>query len=107
MPVVCDAGEQPDSSEDSADVFRKRLTSSLVVPDETKQSKLAPAWRKPRVTDTLKVLDVSQLSLEQRVLMQLNGIGLLSNSSSNVQVRGCRERFATLKFQNTSTWYLV
>ncbi|CAM9533568.1 unnamed protein product [Laminaria digitata] len=81
-------GEQPDSSEDSEDVFRKRLTSSLVVPDETKQSKLASAWRKPRVTDALKVLDVSHLSLEQRVLVQLNGIGLLSNSSSNAQAGG-------------------
>ena len=95
MPVVCDAGVQPDFSEDSADVFRKRLASSLVVPDEAKQSKLDPARRKPRVTDALQVLDVSQLSLEQRVLVQLNGIGLIT-SSSNVQVRDCRGRFAVL-----------
>lgn len=93
VPFVCDAGVQPDSSEDSADVFRKRLTSSLVVPDEAKQSKIDPAWRKPRVTDALQVLDVSQLSLEQRVLVQLKGIGLISSSSSNVQVRGYCGRF--------------
>lgn len=96
VPVVCDTDVQPDFSEDSSDVFRKRLTSSLVVPDEAKQSKLDPAWRKPRVTDALQVLDVSQLSLEQRVLVQLNGIGLISSSSSNVQVRGCRGRFTVL-----------
>lgn len=94
MPVVYDAGVQPGSSEDSAGVFRKRLTSSLVVPDEAKQSKLDPAWRKPRVTDAAQVLDVSRLSLEQRVFVQLSGIGLISNTSSNVQVRGCNGRFA-------------
>lgn len=103
MPAVCDAGvqpdfPQPDTSEDSEDIFRKRLTSALVVPDEAKQSKLEPglAWRKPRVSDALQILDVSQLSLEQRVRVQLNGIGLISNSSSNVQVRGCGGRFTIL-----------
>eukprot|EP00904_Undaria_pinnatifida_P002607 jgi/Undpi1/12347/HiC_scaffold_5.g02021.m1 len=81
---------QPDSSKDSEDIFRKRLTSALVVPDEAKQSKLEPglARRKPRVSDGFQVLDVSRLSLEQRVLVQLNGIGLISSSSSNVQAGG-------------------
>lgn len=105
MPVVCDAGAQPDSpqpdsSKDSEDIFRKRLTSALVVPDEAKQSKLEPglARRKPRVSDGFQVLDVSRLSLEQRVLVQLNGIGLISSSSSNVQVCGLGGRFAIVSF---------
>lgn len=33
------------------------------------------AWRKPR-TDELRFLDVAQLSLAQRVVVQLNGVGV-------------------------------
>lgn len=74
--------------EDDADVLRQRLVQALVVPtvaeedgsrnDEQPTSQHSEmAWRKPS-TDKLHLLDVAQLSLAQRVVVQLNGVGIFT-----------------------------
>lgn len=81
------AGVQCDRIEDDADVLRQRLVQALVVPTtvaegghrnaEPAPPDLEMAWRKPN-TDEHHLLDVAQLSLAQRVVVQLNGVGVFT-----------------------------
>lgn len=72
-------------------MLKHRLTSALVVPgvaESGSRSNMQPkpdpamARRKPRGMDAVHVLDVTKLSLEQRVLVQLNGVGLIGRGKS-------------------------
>lgn len=90
------AGVQYDRVEDDTDVLRQRLVQALEpagVEGAHKsggQPKPKPypemAWRKSPSTDASYLLDVAQLSLTQRVLVQLNAVGLVTGDS--VQVGG-------------------
>lgn len=80
------SGVQGDRFEDDADVLRQRLVQALVAPpavdgghiiDGQRNPQTEGTWRKPPSTDTLQ-LDVAQLSLAQRVLVQLNGVGVFA-----------------------------
>lgn len=87
------AGVRCDRFEDDADVLRQRLVQALVpteVQDAHKndgQPNPFPemAWRKTPSTGAPHLLDVAQLNLAQRVLVQLNAVGLIAGDSS-VQV---------------------
>lgn len=74
-----------DRFEDDADVLRQRLVQALVAPvvmegaqkcDEQRNTQTERTSRKPSSTDTVHLVDVAQLSLAQRVLVQLNGVGV-------------------------------
>lgn len=78
--------------EDSAVVFRQRLLSALVIPgavegysysDFSLRRDLGMAKRPAPTTENLHVLDVASLSLEQRVLVQLHGVGLVGSCNSS------------------------
>ena len=79
------AGTRCDRVEDDTDVLRQRLVQALVVPesakggDRTDEQPIPPHYEmvrtKPRA-DELHLLDVAQLSLAQRVILQLNGVGV-------------------------------
>lgn len=104
-PVVncCETGARCDSFESNPDVLRKRLVSALVVPGKVDSTahrgegaatpiKPDPGLRWRRLgADAPRVLDVANLSVEQRVLVQLNSVGLIDSTfSSHGQVRGWR-----------------
>lgn len=73
--------------EDRADVLRQRLVQALVVPTAAQGSHRSDeqptpphpemAWTKPSAAG-LHLLDVAQLSLAQRVVVQLNGVGVFA-----------------------------
>ncbi len=83
--VVLFIGVRCDRFEDGADILRQRLVQALVAPltleggqksDEQRNAHTEGTSRKPPSTDTLHLMDVAQLSLAQRVLVQLNGVGV-------------------------------
>lgn len=88
------AGVRCDRFEDDADVLRQRLVQALVPAgvEDAHRSDGQPnpypevAWRNPASTDASHLLDVAQLSIAQRVLVQLNAVGLIASDS--VQVCG-------------------
>lgn len=74
------------------DDLRQRLTSALIVPNgvsnvgATNRTDASDLWTKPGRTGGFNVLDTSKLSLNQRVLVQLQGVGLMNCTSSTSQV---------------------
>eukprot|EP00903_Cladosiphon_okamuranus_P013908 g12936.t1 len=73
--------------EDDADVLRQRLVQALVVPSVAKggqRSDKQPAPPHPEMawkmssTNELHLLEVAQLSLAQRVVVQLNSVGIFA-----------------------------
>lgn len=102
-PVVirCETGARCGGFENNPDVLRQRLVSALVVPgkvdstahrgeSDATPTKPDPGLRWRRLgADAPRVLDVTNLSVEQRVLVQLNSVGLIDSAfSNNGQVRG-------------------
>ncbi|CAN0272141.1 unnamed protein product [Ectocarpus fasciculatus] len=86
--ATLDTGVRGDRVEDDAEVLRQRLVRALVVPavaesvhigDVRPKSDVTAARRKPPSTGALDLLDVTQLNLAQRVLVQLHGVGLIKN----------------------------
>ena len=92
MLLICCgfAGPRCERLEDGADVLRQRLVQALVVPtvangdhrsDGQPKQPIPPypemAWTKSSA-DELHLLDVAQLSLAQRVVVQLNGVGVFA-----------------------------
>ncbi|CAM9655510.1 unnamed protein product [Ectocarpus sp. 4 AP-2014] len=98
-----DTGVRGDRGEDNAEVLRQRLVRALVVPSVEKSvhtsdvrptSDVAAARRKPASAGALDLLDVTQLNLAQRVLVQLHGVGLIKNlrqATSGNHVSGSRK----------------
>lgn len=87
-------GVRCDRFEDDADVLRQRLVQALVpagVKDAHRSggqpnSHPEVPWMKPPSAEAPHLLDVAQLSLAQRVVVQLNAVGLVAGNS--VQVCG-------------------
>eukprot|EP00752_Nemacystus_decipiens_P009883 g8816.t1 len=81
--AAAEPGLRCDRLEDDADVLRQRLVQALVVPtsvmgDEQPTPPHAEmAWTKTSA-DELHLLDVAQLTLAQRVVVQLNGVGVFA-----------------------------
>lgn len=81
-------GNRCDHLKDDADVLRQRLVQALAAPAVVKdlksgmQSKSYPeaTMRTPSGTDAVHLLDVTQLSHAQRVLVQLTCAGLLAST---------------------------
>lgn len=88
------AGVRCDRLEDDTDVLRQRLVQALVPAgvEDVNKSDGQPkpktyaeiACRKSSSTDASYLLDVAQLSLAQRVLVQLNAVGLVTGDSVQV-----------------------
>lgn len=97
MPVNFDDAGVRRGAADHADILRYRLASALVPPgsvDNVSRSHVGHKGiegmqKKLCGQGTLHVLDVTELSLEQRILVQLNGLGLVGSSRfDHIQVRG-------------------
>ncbi|CAN0348549.1 unnamed protein product [Ectocarpus sp. 6 AP-2014] len=98
-----DTGVRGDRGEDDAEVLRQRLVRALVVPsveesvhtsDARSKPDVTAARRKPASAGALDLVDVTQLNLAQRVLVQLHGVGLIKNlgqATSGNHVSGSRK----------------
>ncbi|CAM9202312.1 unnamed protein product [Hapterophycus canaliculatus] len=93
--TATEPGIRPDRLEDDADILRQRLVQALATPvvmESGLQSGMKPkpcpeATRTtPSRTDAVHLLDVTQLSLAQRILVQLNYAGLTASSSNRGQL---------------------
>lgn len=101
--ILCESGVRRDVVEESTDSLRQRLLSALVVPgsgpveDACKSGvpgtdRNMGAGRTGQTSEgSPRVLDVTHLSLEQRVLVQLCGVGLLDNVCHEVR-SSCRSQ---------------
>lgn len=102
------AGVPGDRVEEDAEVLRQRLVRALVVPAEEERvhisdvrpkADVTAARRKPASGGALDLLDVTQLNLAQRVLVQLHGVGLIKNLGQVRTVVGalscCQNAFNT------------
>lgn len=101
---LCETGARCDGFESGQDVLRQRLVSALVVPGKAHSTAhrgkgdATPSKPDPRLRwrrlgpDVPHILDVTKLSVEQRVLVQLNSVGLIDSTyTSDGQVRVRRD----------------
>lgn len=75
--------------ESVGDDLRHRLTSALIGVSNvgaTNKTDASDLWTKPGRTGGFNVLDTSKLNINQRVLVQLQGVGLMNCASSTSQV---------------------
>lgn len=101
LTIRCKAGIRCDAKVENTDTLRQRLLSALVVPTNNDSAccnghtsgvqSFKPDAR-VRLADrgggrSSRVLDVTHLSLEQRVFVQLSGVGLFDNNVAYDQVR--------------------
>ncbi|CAN0464356.1 unnamed protein product [Ectocarpus sp. 12 AP-2014] len=103
VKATFDTGVRGDRVEDDAEILRQRLVRALVVrsvEESVQTSDVRPkpdvtaARRKPASAGALDLLDVTQLNLAQRVLVQLHGVGLIKNlgqATSGNHVSGSRK----------------
>lgn len=93
------------------DDLGERLTSALILSGvvsnvgATNTIDASDLWTKPGRTGAFNVLDTSKLDLNQRVLMQLHGVGLVNCSSSTYQVSDCN--VSSLGMRNAGTSLIV
>lgn len=90
-----------DRLEDDADVLRQRLVQALVVPTVAKGGHASDeqpalphpemAWKKS--STEFHLLDVAQLSLAQRVVVQLNGVGVFAVGGKVCSGEGAQHLF--------------
>lgn len=111
--ILCGfAGVRCDGLEDDADVLRQRLVQALAVPtveegDHRRTEHPTPShpemdWRKPSA-DELHLLDVAQLSLAQRVVVQLNGVGVFSVGGQVCAREGAQRLFSSNIYEGSKS----